>query len=152
MTERYFLSVASSKVNLRRIDRTSSPAHTGKLKYAIDFIVPENTQVPATAEGAMTYIKDDSRHGGSDVSYWNHSNSVVIMHENGEYSRYDHLAYHCSRVAVAVGQRVSAKHTTARMGITGYTFKPHLHFQVFVATVINIWSDFMTVEVKNFLD
>ena len=113
--------------------------------------MPENTQVPAAAEGVVTCIKDDSRHGGSDVSYWNHSNFVVIMHENGEYSRNDHLAYHSSRVAIAVGQHVSAKHTIARAGMTGYTFMPHLHFQVFVVTGINIWSDFMTVEVKNFL-
>jgi hypothetical protein len=47
------------RVNLREIDRTSSPAHTGKLRYAIDFIVPEEI---------VTYIKDDSRLGGSDVS------------------------------------------------------------------------------------
>ncbi|MFZ0345761.1 MAG: hypothetical protein WA326_13445 [Nitrososphaeraceae archaeon] len=48
------------KVNLRRIDRTSSPAHTGKLRYAIDFIVPEDTPVLAAADGIVTHIKDDS--------------------------------------------------------------------------------------------
>jgi murein DD-endopeptidase MepM/ murein hydrolase activator NlpD len=56
------------RVNLREIDRTSSPAHTGKLRYAIDFIVPEDTPVITAAEEIMTYIKDDSRLGGSDVS------------------------------------------------------------------------------------
>jgi hypothetical protein len=35
--------------------------------------------------------------------------------------------------------------------MTGYTFIPHLHFQVFVATGINIWTDFTTVEVNNFV-
>ena len=35
------------RVKLRRIDRTSSLARTGKLKYAIDFIVPEDTPVLA---------------------------------------------------------------------------------------------------------
>jgi murein DD-endopeptidase MepM/ murein hydrolase activator NlpD len=138
------------RVNLRRIDRTSSPAHAGKLRYAIDFIVPEDTPVLAAADGIVTYIKDDSRVGGTDVIYWEYSNFVVIMHENGEYSRYDHLAYHSSRVAV--GQHVSAKHAIPRAGMTGYTFMPHLHFQVFVATGINIWSDFVIVEVKNFED
>jgi murein DD-endopeptidase MepM/ murein hydrolase activator NlpD len=34
--------------------------------------VPEDTPVLAAAEGIVTYIKDDSRLGGSDVSYWNH--------------------------------------------------------------------------------
>jgi murein DD-endopeptidase MepM/ murein hydrolase activator NlpD len=73
------------------------------------------------------------------------------MHESGEYSRYDHLAYHSSRIAVVVGKHVSANHIIARLGMTGYTFMPHIRFQVFVATEINIWSDFMTVDVKNFL-
>ena len=39
------------KVNLRRIDRTS--AHTGKLRYAIDFIVSEDTPVLAAADGIV---------------------------------------------------------------------------------------------------
>lgn len=108
-----------------------------------------NTPVLAAAEGIVTYIKDDSRLGGSDAIYWDYSNFVVTMHDNGEYSRYDHLAYHSSRLAV--GQHVSANHIIARVGMTGYTFVPHLHFQVSVATGINIRSDFMTVEVKHFV-
>ena len=94
------------KLKLKRIDRTSSPAHTGKLTNAIDFIVPENTPVLAAAEGIVTYVKDDSNFGGSNVLYWNHTNFIVIMHRNGEYSRYDHLAYRSSKVIV--GQHVGA--------------------------------------------
>jgi murein DD-endopeptidase MepM/ murein hydrolase activator NlpD len=78
----------------------------------------------------VTYVKDHSRLGGADIIYWDNSNFVVIMHENGEYSRYDHLAYHSSRVVV--GQHVSANHAIARVGVTGYTFMPHPHFLVFV--------------------
>jgi hypothetical protein len=35
--------------------------------------------------------------------------------------------------------------------MTGYMFIPHLHFQVFVITGINIWIDYTTVEVENFI-
>jgi murein DD-endopeptidase MepM/ murein hydrolase activator NlpD len=77
------------------------------------------------------------------------SNFVVSLHEIEEYSRYDQLAYHSSRVAV--GQHVSADHAIARVvSDGGYAFMPHLHFQVFVPTGINFWSDSMTMEVKNF--
>jgi murein DD-endopeptidase MepM/ murein hydrolase activator NlpD len=138
------------KAKLRHIDRTSSPAHTGKLRNAIDFIVPEDTPVLAAAEGIVTYVKDDSNLGGFNVIYWNHTNFIVIMHKNGEYSRYDHLAYRSSKVSV--GQHVAASQEIARVGMTGYTFTPHLHFQVFVFTGINIWTDFTTVEVRNFID
>ena len=138
------------KAKLRRIDRTSSPAHTGKLRNAIDFIVPEDTPVLAAADGIVTYVKDDSNLGGFNVIYWNHTNFIVIMHKNGEYSRYDHLAYRSSKVAV--GQHVTACQEIARVGMTGYTFTPHLHFQVYVFTGINIWTDFTMVEVRNFVD
>jgi len=137
------------RVKLRRIDRASSPAHMGKLRYAIDFIVPENTPVLAAADGIVTYVRDNSNLGGSEVFYWNHTNFVVIMHKNGEYSRYDHLAYRSSKVAV--GQHIAACQEIARVGMTGYTFIPHLHFQVFVITGINIWIDYTTVEVENFI-
>jgi murein DD-endopeptidase MepM/ murein hydrolase activator NlpD len=48
---------------LERVDRTSSPAHSGKLRNAIDFIVPENTPVLAAANGVVTSVKDDSSIG-----------------------------------------------------------------------------------------
>jgi murein DD-endopeptidase MepM/ murein hydrolase activator NlpD len=69
------------------------------------------------------------------------------MHSNGEYSRYDHLSYKSSRVTV--GQYVRADKEIARVGMTGYTYLPHLHFQVFVVTGINAWTDFDTLEVQD---
>jgi murein DD-endopeptidase MepM/ murein hydrolase activator NlpD len=137
------------KAKLRRLDRTSSPAHTGRLKNSIDFIVPENTPVFAAAEGIVTFVKDDSNVGGPNMTYWNYTNFIVIMHSNGEYTRYDHLAYRSAKVAI--GQHVSACQEIARVGMTGYTFVPHLHFQVFVFTGINVWTDFTTLEIEDFI-
>jgi hypothetical protein len=34
--------------------------------------------------------------------------------------------------------------------MTGYTYLPHLHFQVFVVTGINAWTDFVTLEIYDF--
>ena len=70
------------------------------------------------------------------------------MHSNGEYSRYDHLRYNSSRVKA--GQRVRAGEEIARVGMTGYTYLPHLHFQVFVVTGFNMWTDFETLKVQDF--
>jgi len=124
---RYILPVP--KALLERIDRTSSPAHTGKLRNAIDFIVAENTPVLAAANGIVTYVNDDSSIGGANPIYWNFTNFIVIMHSNEEYSRYDQLAPQSSKVKV--GQAVSEGEEIAKVGVTGYTFHPHLHFQVF---------------------
>ena len=70
------------------------------------------------------------------------------MHSNGEYSRYDHLEY--GSIKVRAGQQVRAGQEIVRIGMTGYTYIPHLHFQVFILTGSNIWNDIDTIEVKDF--
>jgi murein DD-endopeptidase MepM/ murein hydrolase activator NlpD len=54
---------------LQRIDRTSSPAHMGKLRNAIDFIADEETPVLAADDGIIIFVKDNSDIGGSNLSY-----------------------------------------------------------------------------------
>ena len=83
---------------LQRIDRTSSPAHIGKLRNAVDFIAPQNTLVLAAADGKVKYVKDDSNVGGSDPSYCNYSNFISITHQNRENTRYDLMAYNSAKV------------------------------------------------------
>ena len=131
---------------LQRIDRTSSPVHMDKLRNAIDFIVDKETPVLAADDGIVTFVKDISDIGGPNPVYWEYTNFIVIMHSNGEYSRYDHLSFNSS--TVKVGQNVRAGEEIAKVGMTGYTYLPHLHFQVFVVTGFNMWTDFDTVKVR----
>ena len=131
---------------LQHMDRTSSPAHVGNLRNAIDLIVDKGTPILAAADGIVTFVKDISDIGGPNPAYWEYTNFIVIMHSNGEYSRYDHLSYNSS--TVKVGQNVRAGEEIAKVGMTGYTYLPHLHFQVFVVTGFNMWTDFDTVKVR----
>jgi murein DD-endopeptidase MepM/ murein hydrolase activator NlpD len=142
-------SLPVPKEKLQRIDRISSPAHIGKLRNAIDFIVEENTPVLAAADGVVTYVKDDSYIGGPSIDYWHNSNFIVIQHSNGEYSRYDHLAHRSA--VVRAGQYISRGQIIARVGMTGFTYLPHLHFHVFIFTGSNIWTDFDTLSISEFL-
>jgi murein DD-endopeptidase MepM/ murein hydrolase activator NlpD len=141
-------SLPVPKDALQSIDKISSPAHMGRLKHAIDFVVPQDTPVLAAADGVVTFVRDDSHTGGPSIEYWYDSNFIVIQHANAEYSRYDHLAERSSKVRV--GQRVKASQAIAKVGLTGFTFIPHLHFQVFVFTGENIWLDFETLAVDSF--
>ena len=134
---------------LERVDRTSSPAHVGNLRNAIDFIVPENTPVPAAANCIVIYVKNDSSIGGPSPIYWNSTNFITIRHANEEYSRYNHLAPQSSEVKVC--QVVNEGQEIAKVGMTGYTFLPHLHFQVFIFTRTNVWIDIDTVSVQDFI-
>jgi murein DD-endopeptidase MepM/ murein hydrolase activator NlpD len=51
---------------------------------------------------------------------------------------------------VKVGQRGRTGEEIAKVGMTRFTYLPHLHFQVFVVTGLNMWTDFDTVEVHDF--
>ena len=138
------------KNSIQRIDRNSSPAHIGKLRHAIDFIVPENTPVFASTDGTITLVKDDSIIGGPSPAYWNFSNFILIMHRNTEWSRYDHLRFNSSNVKE--GQKVKQGQKIAEVGMTGYTYIPHLHFQIMIFHGPNIWTDFDTLIVEDFID
>jgi murein DD-endopeptidase MepM/ murein hydrolase activator NlpD len=127
------------------VDTHSSPAHLGKLKNAVDFVAPENTTVLAAAPGTVTYVKDDSDIGGPSVNFWGYSNFISIKHQNEEYTRYDHLAFGSSKVRV--GDIVTTGQEIAKLGMTGFTYLPHLHFQVFVFTGPNLWEDYQTLKV-----
>jgi len=143
----YYIPIPKS--SLQKIDRTSSPAHVFSLRNAVDFIAPQNTPVLAAADGIVTFVKDDSDIGGPYPSYWDLTNFIIIEHSNGKYSRYDHLDYRSAKVRV--GQKVSAGQEIANIGMTGYTYVPHLHFQIFVFTGYNFFTDIDTLEVENFI-
>ena len=127
------------------IDNDSSPAHWGKLENAVDFVAPVYTDVLAAADGIVMYVKDDSDIGGPSVTFWEYSNFISIKHRHEEYTRYDHLAFGSSKIKV--GETVKAGQTIAKVGMTGYTYLPHLHFQVFVCTGRNLWEDYQTLKV-----
>jgi murein DD-endopeptidase MepM/ murein hydrolase activator NlpD len=136
-----------SKKLLQRIDKSSSPAHISKLQIAVDFIAPKGTPLLAVADGFVTYtmmisILDLVASRGF------YTNFIVIRHSNGEYSRYDHLDYKSSKVEL--NQKVHAGEEISKVGMTGYTYTPHLYFQVYVYTGYNVWTDFKTIEIENF--
>ena len=107
----------------------SSPTHTGKAKYAFDFVTPDGSSfnVPAAAAGRVLLVKDDSNVSGGWEAR-NKANYVVIEHNDGYCSLYLHLKYHS--VVVKVGQWVQQGKKIAESGETGYATGVHLHFQL----------------------
>jgi len=104
--------------------------HPKELKNAIDFLLPVGTPIYAAYNGKVVWIKKNSKIGGKDKKkYWNLGNRIVIKHENGEYTAYEHLKY--GGVIVRVGQKVKKGQIIGYSGNTGWTHGPHLHFEVF---------------------
>lgn len=86
--------------------------HTG-----IDFPAPSGTLVVSAASGRVTFA-------GWSVGGW--GKLVTIAHAGRARTLYAHL----SQVAVQVGQRVEAGQRIGRVGASGQSTGPHLHFEV----------------------
>jgi len=113
-----------------RITSNESPAHVGRLKHAVDFIIPEGTLIKASKDGIVVDIKQDSNIGGPDESFDKFGNYIEIKHEGDEHSIYEHIQK--NGALVKIGDKVNVKQDIARSGNTGYMahLGPHLHFDV----------------------
>ena len=89
--------------------------HTG-----FDFATGVGTPIHAPAAGVVTNA------GLGHASGWA-GNYVAIKYPDGTST----LMAHMSTVSVAVGQTVSACQVVGAVGMTGRTFGPHLHFEVY---------------------
>lgn len=101
----------SSRFGARADPFSKQPAfHSG-----IDLVAAAGTTVRATAAGIVTSA---SWNGG-------YGNMVEVEHANGVSTRYGHL----SAFLVSVGDRVEAGAPIARVGSTGRSTGPHLHYE-----------------------
>ncbi len=82
----------------------------------MDFAADKGTRVWATARGTVSYA---GRKGG-------YGKLVEVEHPNGYKTRYAHL----SRISVRKGQRVDKFEVVGRVGATGRTTGPHLHYEL----------------------
>jgi len=96
----------------------------------IDFAGPYGAQVHATAPGTVIFVGNRGGYG----------NMVEIDHGMGIHTRYGHL----SKIIVGVGSRVSKGSVVGRMGSTGRSTGPHVHYE--------IWFDDVVRNPNNFLE
>lgn len=83
----------------------------------IDYTVPEDTRVFATADGTVKDVILKRTSSGK---------SIVINHGNGYETVYNHL----NETKVKKGQRVRRGDIIALTGNTGLSLSPHLHYEV----------------------
>jgi murein DD-endopeptidase MepM/ murein hydrolase activator NlpD len=93
---------------------------TGESRFhrGVDLRAAYGTEVPAAAAGTVVFAGERGTYG----------NLVVVRHENGVETRYAHL----SATAVREGERIEAGTLIGRVGSTGRSAAPHLHFEVLV--------------------
>ena len=91
---------------------------TGRLAFhsGIDFAAPQGTTVLSAGAGTVSFVGQISGYG----------NVVEVTHPGGLITRYGHL----SAFLVKQGDPVSSGSPIARVGSTGRSTGPHLHFEV----------------------
>jgi murein DD-endopeptidase MepM/ murein hydrolase activator NlpD len=95
----------------------ADPVHGNMLHHpGFDLAAKAGTEVAAAASGTVV-------HAGPAGTY---GNLVTLRHDNGFETRYAHL----SSVDVKVGDLVEAGAELGKVGTTGYSTGPHLHFEV----------------------
>lgn len=87
-----------------------------RLHAGIDIAAPRGTPVVASGDGHVAY-------SGYHTAY---GNLVVIDHGYGLSTKYAHM----SRLHVRVGQRIRRGDLIGRVGSTGRSTGPHMHFEV----------------------
>jgi len=106
-------------------------SHTGEARFAIDFGMPEGTQVLAARDGLVVMTSDGFEAGGANPDLKEQTNEIFLRHDDGTIGEYLHLLK--GGIKVQTGDRVRAGQLVAVSGNSGYTSGPHLHFMVFRA-------------------
>jgi lipoprotein NlpD len=88
----------------------------GQRHDGIDIAAPEGAAIGAAASGTVVYSGAQSGYGSI----------VIVRHESGLLTLYAHA----SALLVRQGDRVEAGQPIARVGKSGRTSGPHLHFEV----------------------
>jgi murein DD-endopeptidase MepM/ murein hydrolase activator NlpD len=122
-TERIFFLNRGFRFPLRNFTLTSAfgprinPV-TGNLRLhqGLDLAAPEGTEVFAAADGEVTET-------GSDPVYGNY---IVIRHRDDWASLYGHLSF----IGVILRQELRSGSVIGRVGSTGQSTGPHLHFEL----------------------
>ena len=107
---------ASGRITSGFGSRKSPTKGASTYHNGIDIGAPTGSAVVAAAAGEVV----TATYSGSAGNY------IMLSHGGGIYTLY----MHCSKLSVSEGQQVKAGQTIGKVGSTGYSTGPHLHFGI----------------------
>lgn len=104
-------------------------SHQGQ--YALDFIMPEGTEVLAAREGVVVKVVQNNSLGCPQESCKQYANYIQVYHADGTFAEYIHLRK--GGATVQPGDRIKKGDVIGYSGNTGWSSGPHLHFDCYLA-------------------
>lgn len=111
-----------------------------KNENALDFEMPERTNVVAARSGIVIAIEQSNTESCPNKSCVQYNNYVNILHIDGTIASYSHIKYKGAKVSL--GDSVLQGNIIALSGSTGFTTGPHLHFVCYLPSL----EDRITIE------
>lgn len=101
-----------------------NPFYKVKVSHdGLDMIAPSGTPVLASADGTVTSVQRSSKGLG---------NTVTVAHDGGYVTKYAHL----SNIKVIRGRKIKKGTVIGSVGMSGKSFAPHLHYEIWKDTVV----------------
>lgn len=123
-----------------------SSTHRGYSAHALDFQLPKGTKIFAARDGIVTEAIDHHDRGCPEQECEKFENYIAIYQEDGTFSGYAHINQNSAQVKK--GDTIKAGQYIARSGATGVATGAHLHYQVFLRTLVNDTLVNVTLPVK----
>ena len=102
-------------------------SHSGRgNRYALDISMPIGESIVAVKSGVVADAADNFSIGGAANYFLDKANHITVMHDDGSYAIYAHILY--GSLDVQIGDTVQQGQVIARVGNTGFSTGPHLHF------------------------
>ena len=111
-------NIINKSANSAKLEGTQAPAEKDQMQFhkGVDIAAPMGTDVYCAAQGKVIFAGQKSGYG----------NCVIIEHGNGLATFYGHL----SKILVDANQQVKIGDVIAKVGSTGRSTGPHLHYEV----------------------
>lgn len=87
----------------------------------LDIAAPEGSRIAAAYNGTVKKTGEDDKAG----------KYILLEHSDGLTTFY----CHCSELLVEAGENIRAGETIAKVGSTGYSTGPHLHFEIRIGNI-----------------
>lgn len=97
---------------------------------ALDFSMPEGTEVLAAREGTVVAIVQHNTESCLKEECKKYNNYITVMHPDGTFGHYVHIKYNGAKAKL--GDVVKKGDVIAYSGNVGWSSGPHLHFVCFL--------------------